>query len=197
MDATIVQQVGVKRICSRRYILSVEWTFCGLVFATRPRQWVSYKQQTLFPTLTSTSFHPRFNHFVKPRKGRVNLFSFYGHRYLRLTPAFAALILLFSTLMKYGGGGPIFATFNELQQDCADYWWTSLLYVQNYVNPERIVKIAILAAKKSCLYTVFKLDLLHFLFCQYSVYFIHGICLLICNYIFYRHFLSIRCGDGD
>lgn len=41
--------------------------------------------------------------------------------------------------MKYAGGGPVFATFHELQQDCADYWWTSLLYVQNYVNPERIV----------------------------------------------------------
>ncbi|XP_065079673.1 nose resistant to fluoxetine protein 6-like [Ochlerotatus camptorhynchus] len=67
---------------------------------------------------------------------KLNLPMMYLHRYLRLTPALAALILLSSTLMKYFGSGPMWDTsISMMENGCQQYWWSALLYVQNYVNP--------------------------------------------------------------
>ncbi|XP_050082851.1 nose resistant to fluoxetine protein 6-like [Anopheles aquasalis] len=68
--------------------------------------------------------------------GRLNLPVMYAHRYLRLTPALAALVLYTATLMRYSGSGPFWDGAMTLMADnCRDYWWSTLLYVQNYVNP--------------------------------------------------------------
>nr|XP_019554140.2 nose resistant to fluoxetine protein 6-like [Aedes albopictus] len=70
---------------------------------------------------------------------KLNLPVMYLHRYLRLTPALAALILLSSTLLKYGGSGPMWKTTVVIMEDaCHKYWWSALLYLQNYVNPTEI-----------------------------------------------------------
>lgn len=62
------------------------------------------------------------------------------HRYLRLTPAFGVLIILFVTGIKYFGSGPLWTSFlNMSVLPCQKYWWTALLYIQNYYNPEEIV----------------------------------------------------------
>lgn len=55
------------------------------------------------------------------------------HRYLRYTPVFAALILYVVSLAKFVTFGPI--QIHELKDQCVKYWWTSLLHIQNYVNP--------------------------------------------------------------
>ncbi|XP_050074483.1 nose resistant to fluoxetine protein 6-like [Anopheles maculipalpis] len=71
--------------------------------------------------------------------GRLNLPVMYLHRYLRLTPALAALVLFSATLMKYIGSGPFWDGAMRLTEDsCQKYWWSSLLYVQNYVNPQEV-----------------------------------------------------------
>ncbi|XP_052868606.1 nose resistant to fluoxetine protein 6 isoform X1 [Anopheles cruzii] len=73
------------------------------------------------------------------RNGRLNLPLMYLHRYLRLTPALAALILYSATLMRYSGSGPFWDGAMSLTADtCRDYWWSALLYVQNYVNPREM-----------------------------------------------------------
>jgi hypothetical protein len=70
----------------------------------------------------------------------------YIHRYLRLTPAFAALILFSSSLMRYVGNGPIWYNAEKLLvEPCHKYWWSALLYVQNYVNPNEIVGFQLLS----------------------------------------------------
>ncbi|XP_053691017.1 nose resistant to fluoxetine protein 6-like [Sabethes cyaneus] len=70
---------------------------------------------------------------------KLNLPLMYLHRYLRLTPAFAALILLTVSFMKYLGSGPFWnSTLNLLSGSCETYWWSALLYLQNYVNPKKI-----------------------------------------------------------
>ncbi|XP_021707319.1 nose resistant to fluoxetine protein 6 isoform X1 [Aedes aegypti] len=70
---------------------------------------------------------------------RLNLPVMYLHRYLRLTPALAALMLLSTTLLKYGGSGPMWKNMVVLMEDsCEKYWWSALLYLQNYVNPTEI-----------------------------------------------------------
>lgn len=58
------------------------------------------------------------------------------HRYLRYTPAYAALILYIVSLSKYVTNGPIQRP--ELRQNCIHYWWSSLLHIQNYINPNQL-----------------------------------------------------------
>ncbi|XP_055643556.1 nose resistant to fluoxetine protein 6-like [Toxorhynchites rutilus septentrionalis] len=69
----------------------------------------------------------------------LNLPLMYFHRYLRLTPALAAVVLFTATLMKYIGSGPLWNSSMTMQEvACDNYWWSALLYVQNYVNPKKI-----------------------------------------------------------
>lgn len=63
----------------------------------------------------------------------------YFHRYLRLTPALGAAIFLYATLLKRAGNGPMADTLIRDAAICDDYWWSALLYVQNYVNKGNIV----------------------------------------------------------
>lgn len=76
------------------------------------------------------------------RKGKLNIPLLYLHRYLRLTPALAAAILMHSTLIRHFGSGPLWKA-TDPQPMCEKYWWTTLLYVQNYVNPVDPVRSAI------------------------------------------------------
>uniref|UniRef100_A0A182P7U7 Nose resistant-to-fluoxetine protein N-terminal domain-containing protein n=1 Tax=Anopheles epiroticus TaxID=199890 RepID=A0A182P7U7_9DIPT len=73
------------------------------------------------------------------RHGRLNLPVMYLHRYLRLTPALAALVLFSATLMRYVGSGPFWdGAMTLTEEPCRTYWWSALLYVQNYVNPQEV-----------------------------------------------------------
>jgi peptidoglycan/LPS O-acetylase OafA/YrhL len=64
--------------------------------------------------------------------GTFNYLRSVYRRYIRYTPVYAAVILFVNSLMKY-------TTFGPFPQDrsvlCKKYWWSALLYVQNYVNP--------------------------------------------------------------
>ncbi|CAH0554818.1 unnamed protein product [Brassicogethes aeneus] len=56
------------------------------------------------------------------------------HRYLRLTPALAAMLLFQSTLFRYVSSGPNAGAVDDLIKPCRTYWWSVLLYVQNWFN---------------------------------------------------------------
>lgn len=72
--------------------------------------------------------------------GRINVPLLYFHRYLRLTPLMAASVLLSMSLMRFIGNGPVWPlAMDYLRQSCKRYWWSTLLYVQNYLNPDDIV----------------------------------------------------------
>uniref|UniRef100_A0A336KJV3 CSON012470 protein n=1 Tax=Culicoides sonorensis TaxID=179676 RepID=A0A336KJV3_CULSO len=68
---------------------------------------------------------------------KFNILKFYLHRYLRLMPLFGALILIILAYLKYLGDGPAYDSVIEatLEKKCRTYWWTSLLFIQNYYNP--------------------------------------------------------------
>ncbi|XP_078681738.1 nose resistant to fluoxetine protein 6-like [Branchiostoma floridae x Branchiostoma belcheri] len=62
----------------------------------------------------------------------------YIHRYFRVTPVYAFLLMIYSCLFVYMGTGPNWAdptlkAMIELQ-GCPDSYWTNLLYINNYVN---------------------------------------------------------------
>lgn len=71
----------------------------------------------------------------------INLPLMYVHQYLRLTPAIAGIILFAVSLSKFAGNGPFYSLVveSQIRQPCEKYWWSALLCVQNYVNPETLV----------------------------------------------------------
>lgn len=77
--------------------------------------------------------------FLFYSKGRLNIPMLYFHRYLRLTPALAAAILMYVSLLKRAADGPLAVALTGDSANCDDYWWSALLYVQNYVNRENVV----------------------------------------------------------
>lgn len=65
---------------------------------------------------------------------------FYLHRFLRLTPALAAVVLFEATLLIRMRDGPLWETnLKALKSTCEKAWWQTLLYIQNYYNPDGIV----------------------------------------------------------
>jgi hypothetical protein len=64
------------------------------------------------------------------------------HRYFRLTTVTAPAIWFIVTLMKYSGGGPTWETTVATSiVNCQKYWWSALLHIQNYVNPNEMVSL--------------------------------------------------------
>nr|CAD7397973.1 unnamed protein product [Timema poppensis] len=67
-------------------------------------------------------------------------FTGFIHRYLRLTPPYALMIGFFSTVVVYCGSGPIWYRGVVVQSDwCRENWFLNLLYVNNYIDNQRLV----------------------------------------------------------
>lgn len=74
------------------------------------------------------------------KDGRVSILKMYIHRYLKVTPYVGIIIYFLLTLTPYSNDGPYFKLFTEAQVPaCETYFWSAVLHVQNYVNPENIV----------------------------------------------------------
>lgn len=69
----------------------------------------------------------------------MNIPLLYLHRYLRLTPALAAGMLFYGTIFHYLSSGPLWEITSP-HKNCEVSWWTTLLYVQNYVAPMKPVR---------------------------------------------------------
>lgn len=68
-------------------------------------------------------------------KARFNIFLYYLHRYLRLTPALAVLYFFQVSLMRKLSDGPLWHPVFELTREkCLNASWSFFLYVQNYVQ---------------------------------------------------------------
>uniref|UniRef100_A0A336KNE1 CSON012115 protein n=1 Tax=Culicoides sonorensis TaxID=179676 RepID=A0A336KNE1_CULSO len=73
------------------------------------------------------------------RGTRMNVFKLYFHRYLRLAPAFAALLLVCLSVFRFFGSGPLWnKILDSIVGPCNRNWWSALLFIQNYYNPEDI-----------------------------------------------------------
>ncbi|XP_040565023.2 nose resistant to fluoxetine protein 6-like [Lepeophtheirus salmonis] len=68
--------------------------------------------------------------------GSLNFVKAFIHRYIRLTPVYAIIILFCSNLIQHLGEGPFWNLMIESTHNCQKYWWTNLLYINNYVMPE-------------------------------------------------------------
>uniref|UniRef100_A0A182STI8 Nose resistant-to-fluoxetine protein N-terminal domain-containing protein n=1 Tax=Anopheles maculatus TaxID=74869 RepID=A0A182STI8_9DIPT len=68
---------------------------------------------------------------------RLNVWELWLHRIIRITPAYAALILFGIAFVDVVGEGVLYKLVaDELLSACHKSWWSALLYVQNYVHYE-------------------------------------------------------------
>ncbi|KAK0160135.1 hypothetical protein PV328_007572 [Microctonus aethiopoides] len=71
------------------------------------------------------------------KRRKFNPIIYYLHRYIRLTPALGALLLLTIFILPRIGSGALWeANMNAQKEICAKHWWNLLLYIQNYRNIE-------------------------------------------------------------
>jgi len=66
----------------------------------------------------------------------------YLHRYLRVMPVLAFLVLVVISIYKMFGIGPYYKFMTEaiFINNCKKYYWTTLLHIQNYYNPLNVVR---------------------------------------------------------
>lgn len=77
---------------------------------------------------------------LEKRNGKINFGLLYIFRYIRLTPAYLAMITLYITWMPKLGSGPLWKARMELEKDrCTENMWANLLYINNYVGNDKLV----------------------------------------------------------
>ncbi|XP_060529431.1 nose resistant to fluoxetine protein 6-like isoform X2 [Cylas formicarius] len=63
-------------------------------------------------------------------------------RYIRLTPLYAYVIFFCATIFNFTGSGAMWKTIVTPEvQDCRENWWINLLYISNYVKPEKMCMV--------------------------------------------------------
>ncbi|KAL0831529.1 hypothetical protein ABMA28_002323 [Loxostege sticticalis] len=67
-----------------------------------------------------------------------NLHLFYLNRLLRMFPVLATGVLLEASLFNRVSDGPYWLWMSDLVDRCRAFWWSTLLHMQNYMNPERV-----------------------------------------------------------
>ncbi|CAH0554819.1 unnamed protein product [Brassicogethes aeneus] len=85
--------------------------------------------------LVALSFMKNYDKNGKKFQIKETLMSFI-HRYIRLTPVFAIVILFYLYLVEYFNEGPLHnVVYSELTENCEKYWWSALTHIQNFYNP--------------------------------------------------------------
>nr|XP_019558485.2 O-acyltransferase like protein-like [Aedes albopictus] len=70
---------------------------------------------------------------------KVNLPRLYFRRLVRILPAYGFFIFAVVAFAEYFGEGPLFHYYVQPMIDaCTNNWWSALLFVQNYVHPDRM-----------------------------------------------------------
>ncbi|KAG8224977.1 hypothetical protein J437_LFUL003355 [Ladona fulva] len=73
------------------------------------------------------------------KRRRLNVLMLYVHRYVRLTPVYMVVLAFYTTLLVQFGSGPLWEhKVGREAERCAENWWANVLYVNNYVNPEKL-----------------------------------------------------------
>lgn len=66
----------------------------------------------------------------------------YLNRYIRFLLPFAALMLFMLSFLPYAlVSGPQIRFLDTHVGYCQNYWWSALLMIQNYVNPNDVVSL--------------------------------------------------------
>lgn len=76
---------------------------------------------------------------LNKRKGQVNFLLLYIFRYIRLTPAYFAMIMMYLTWLPKLGSGPLWNSRIGIERErCEESWWLNILYINNYIGSYKI-----------------------------------------------------------
>lgn len=81
--------------------------------------------------------------YIPLRRISTQVFSFpitklliFSYAY-RLTPSLMVMMLIYVSLIKYMGSGPLWETYWPVK--CDELWWKHMLYINNYFEVENTV----------------------------------------------------------
>ncbi|KAH0551858.1 hypothetical protein KQX54_002246 [Cotesia glomerata] len=128
-------------VLGHRYFITVLSSLVNLVdvklwcFSWKATFILSFPQYSVDTFLTITGILTSYLFLKEMARGRkFNIFFYYFHRYLRLTPLFMALMLITTFVLPKLGSGALWQTTITTESDsCRREWWRMLLYVHNYV----------------------------------------------------------------
>ncbi|RZF38891.1 hypothetical protein LSTR_LSTR012163 [Laodelphax striatellus] len=135
----IVWIIGVHRFSQLRsvpamsmfqhHILVQDWTRAAIVNA--------YIGVDTFFVISGTLLAYSFARKIDYYRENFSVLKLYLHRYLRITPALAGLILLYATVSDFCCEGPLHKQFyDSMKKPCVKNWWTTLLYINNYYDSD-------------------------------------------------------------
>ena len=71
---------------------------------------------------------------LEKSKGKMKWGLLYFHRIIRIVPTYAFMIGFCYFALPLLGSGPAWGNaFKYIGKDCADYWWTNLLFINNFI----------------------------------------------------------------
>lgn len=77
---------------------------------------------------------------IERKKGKLNAALMFFHRVVRTLPLKVVLVFLVVSVFRYFGSGPFWDTYSKpLQFYCEKNWWKTMLFIQNYAQPEEMV----------------------------------------------------------
>ena len=77
-----------------------------------------------------TAFHFIFDYLMIHNERCIKKFGILS----RLTPMYMLVLGTYVTLFAYWGDGPQWPYEKGLDPNCNQYWWTNLLYINNFVS---------------------------------------------------------------
>ncbi|KPJ07529.1 Nose resistant to fluoxetine protein 6 [Papilio machaon] len=87
-----------------------------------------------------SAFLLAYNFQINAEKHKASLWDFPKGvllRLIRLTPTYALVLATSATLLRHMGGGPMWQhVVGRHASDCRRYWWTHMLYIQNYMSTD-------------------------------------------------------------
>ena len=136
-------------------VISMWWVIQGHVYAfviyilDNPAEGVELIQRFTFQPIINGTFSVDTFFFLSgllvaylalkevKEKGRLNWIYYFLHRIWRLTPLYAFVLMIFTTLCLYMFTGPFSTVVKSADgrkgfDVCKDYWWTNLIYINNY-----------------------------------------------------------------
>lgn len=66
-------------------------------------------------------------------KGKIHWRSIFFHRFYRILPTYMFSLFLIWAFLKYIGNGPLWFDGDIINEDCYDYWWTNLIFLNNFI----------------------------------------------------------------
>ncbi|XP_039275927.1 nose resistant to fluoxetine protein 6 [Nilaparvata lugens] len=113
----------------QHHILVQDWTRAAIVNA--------YISVDTFFVISGTLLSYSFARKIDKYRQSFSVLKLYLHRYFRITPALAGIVLVYASVSDLWCEGPLYKPFyDSIKKPCMKNWWTTLLYINNYYDSD-------------------------------------------------------------